>query len=730
MQRRTRCFLSILLWAFILCIIPILNLNSAVIAINLKTFALPAVFGGILGFFLFKWHERDKDSKYRLTHLNSVLLSIRNINRILSHEKDSGILIQEICDTLVKNHSYYGAWIALSDANGKWSLFAEAGLGANFKTIIDTLQKGKSLTCCKRVLSQQEIVITDAPPTLCGDCPLASGYESGGAISAKLQYNGKIYGMITLSVPATLLFDPEQKQLANELSTEIAFGLHAIELGKQLKDSEKAANKNLLNLKERMKELHCLYNLSEIMARRNQTTADIMKRAVNLIPPAFQHPKASCARIKMIGNTYQTDNFEETDWKFEKDIVVNQEPVGILTVCYLNGKIKYNRDPFPSEEKALVNAIAERLGKTVERSQAQMDLQESEKGFRILIENSLTGISIVQGNEVVYQNKEQERLLGPLPRSYIMGEYEKVHPNDAPKVKRFSKDIMKGGTASMDVDFRYSPEKGTDKPIWIYCRASGIVYHNQVSILFNMMDMTRTKELEKLLIAQDKMASLGRVAAGIAHEIRNPLSGINIYLNTLEKFFDRGESEEKVKNVFRHMESASKKIESVIYRVMDFSKPGELHFILADVNAPIEEALKLTSTTLRKSGVLLEKTLMQNLPKCHIDFQQFEEVILNIINNAADAMRGVSGEKRIKIISGQQERHIVVRVLDSGPGIALENREKIFDPFFTTKPDSTGIGLSICHRIISDHNGEVKVQTSKWGGTEFRILIPITKPAG
>jgi len=163
---------------------------------------------------------------------------------------------------------------------------------------------------------------------------------------------------------------------------------------------------------------------------------------------------------------------------------------------------------------------------------------------------------------------------------------------------------------------------------------------------------------------------------------------------------------------------------------MDFSKPGELHFILADVNAPIEEALKLTSTTLRKSGVLLEKTLMQNLPKCHIDFQQFEEVILNIINNAADAMRGVSGEKRIKIISGQQERHIVVRVLDSGPGIALENREKIFDPFFTTKPDSTGIGLSICHRIISDHNGEVKVQTSKWGGTEFRILIPITKPAG
>ena len=185
-----------------------------------------------------------------------------------------------------------------------------------------------------------------------------------------------------------------------------------------------------------------------------------------------------------------------------------------------------------------------------------------------------------------------------------------------------------------------------------------------------------------------------------------------------------------MKGVFHSLQSASGKIESVIRRVMDFSKPSQPNFILADVNATIEEALTLTATTLRKSGILLEIELSKDLPRCRLDPQQFEEVILNIINNAADSMRGIDSTKRLKIASGVQGLQVVVRILDSGPGISMKNKEKIFDPFFTTKSDSTGIGLSICQRIISDHRGEIDVQTNKWEGAEFRILIPIATPAG
>jgi C4-dicarboxylate-specific signal transduction histidine kinase len=101
-----------------------------------------------------------------------------------------------------------------------------------------------------------------------------------------------------------------------------------------------------------------------------------------------------------------------------------------------------------------------------------------------------------------------------------------------------------------------------------------------------------------------------------------------------------------------------------------------------------------------------------------------EEVILNLMNNAADAMKKISGEKKIQVLSSAKNNHVAIRILDSGPGIPLEYREMIFDPFYTTKPDSTGIGLSLCHRIISDHGGSIRVETGKLGGAEFIIEIP------
>jgi PAS domain S-box-containing protein len=730
MQRTIYALLSVLLGISILGVICTLSLYATAHVIQPRVIMMPAIFGGILGFFLFIGHERYRLNKEKLIHLNGVLRAIRDINRILARERDSIVFIQKICDTLVENRSYHSVWIALTDQDGQWGTFAQAALGEDFKSITDIFKNGDPVACCQKVMTQPGVVITDVPLTLCGSCPLVSVYQNRGAISAKLAYNGEIYGMITLSVPEAMLFDPEENRLANELSEDIAFGLHAIKLDEKRQNSEQALNQSLLNLKERMKELNCLYSLSEVIAQHDHTLGNILTRAVDLIPPAFQHPEAACACIQIDSDTYRTDNFEKTDWLIENEIAANGKPIGTIVVGYNKRKHKLDTDPFLLEEKVLVNAIAERLGKTVERSQAQIDLQESEKRFRTLVENSLTGISIVTGHEVVYQNKEQERLLGPLPRSNIMGKHENVHPDDLSRVKQFSKEIINGNTSSVDIDFRYLPERDVGEPVWIHCRAANVVYRKQPSILFNMIDMTRPKELEKLLIAQDKMASLGRVAAGIAHEIRNPLSGINIYLNTLEKFFDRGESREKVKQVFLHLQSASRKIESVIRRVMDFSKPSQPNFILTDVNGPIEEALRLMATTLRKSGILLEIKLTRDLPTCRIDPQQFEEVILNMINNAADSLRGVVGKKRIKVTSGVHKHQVVVQILDSGPGIVVENREKVFDPFFTTKTDSTGIGLSICQRIISDHSGKIDVQTNEWGGTEFRILIPVSIQTG
>jgi signal transduction histidine kinase len=244
------------------------------------------------------------------------------------------------------------------------------------------------------------------------------------------------------------------------------------------------------------------------------------------------------------------------------------------------------------------------------------------------------------------------------------------------------------------------------------------------------MDVSRSKELERLLKIQDKMSSLGRVAAGIAHEIRNPLSGINIYLNTLEKIYDKRESLDKVKEILRKIQSASTKIEFVIRRVMDFSKHSEPKFVITDINKPIKDALNLSEVTLRKRGIKIEKALSSDLPLCRADPNLIEQVILNLITNAIEAMQGMRIEKKIGITSSMRKNCILITVSDSGPGVHLATKDQVFDPFYSTKENGTGIGLSISNRIIMDHGGYMDISESRWGGAEFSIELPLNKGIG
>jgi PAS domain S-box-containing protein len=365
-----------------------------------------------------------------------------------------------------------------------------------------------------------------------------------------------------------------------------------------------------------------------------------------------------------------------------------------------------------------------------ELKSAEKALRESEQGFRDLLENSLTGIFLIQDKEILYVNPEQKRLSGSPPDSLEPIDFEFIHPEDVEKVKRGYQSILLGAVRTLDVEFRFYPpgKMGRRSDMkWVYCRANLVQYQGKEAVLVNMLEVTKAKELENLLKIRDKMTSLGHVAAGIAHEIRNPLSGINIYLTTLEKIYDRGGDPEKIKEIIKEIQSASRRIESIIKRVMDFSKPGAPRFMLTDINQPIEEAMGLSSVTLRKTGIKIEKTLASGLPLCRIDPQLIEEVILNLVTNAAEAMKNMNKAKKIVLTSSIQDNQIVIEISDSGPGVPQNMRDQIFDPFYTTKSESTGIGLSLSHRIITDHGGSLSVSTGKWGGAGFTIKIPLEK---
>jgi len=371
-----------------------------------------------------------------------------------------------------------------------------------------------------------------------------------------------------------------------------------------------------------------------------------------------------------------------------------------------------------------LNTLQSRLAET------EKALLESERRFQSLIENSPIGVLIIQEGQIIYENPVEKKLSGPLAQFFRHGKLENIHPDDFEKVEKGFQKITSDEVKSLDLDFRfYSGGKGDNahEMIWVHCWVSKIEYLGKEAILVNKLDITRGKEMEHLLRIEDKMASLGRVASGIAHEIRSPLSGINIFLNNLEKTLQEAKNEEKVKEIIKQIRSASIKIEAVIRRVMDFAKPSEPKFVLTDLHKPIQEAIDLSAVALRRAGISLHQSFAKTLPPCQADPHLIGQLILNLISNAAEAMKSIEGPRQIEVTSAVQGDRIIVYLSDSGPGVPFHLRKKIFDPFFTTKNGGTGIGLSLCQRIVTDHGGELTVTTSKWGGAEFRIEIPIKR---
>jgi len=367
--------------------------------------------------------------------------------------------------------------------------------------------------------------------------------------------------------------------------------------------------------------------------------------------------------------------------------------------------------------------------------QTEEALRKSDQQFRDLIESSPIGISIFQDGQFVYQNPEQIRINGPASEKNIFEDLEKIHPDDLTRVKTTYRQILKEKAPVVEVDFKYfkSAKKYLKADLrWVWSRAIAFKYRGRNAILINAMDMTKAKQLEQQLLIKNKMLSLGRVAAGIAHEIRNPLTGINTYLYTIEDFCDSDtlepEEMEIIRQIITQIQVASNKIESVIKRVMDFSKPGAPKMVRTNINEALEEAIELSSVTMRKNDVKIEKSLASNLPQCYADPHLIEQVVLNLITNAAKAMeKSTNGNKRVEIKSFAKNNTLSIQVADSGPGVPEEHREKIFDPFFTTKDDGSGIGLNIAQRIVADHNGSITLDSSKWGGAEFKIELPIER---
>ncbi len=247
--------------------------------------------------------------------------------------------------------------------------------------------------------------------------------------------------------------------------------------------------------------------------------------------------------------------------------------------------------------------------------------------------------------------------------------------------------------------------------------------HNHFILLQKRLDNSRAEleNAQKQVYQAEKLASIGRLASGVAHQVNNPLNGIKSCLYALKQMQS---TDRKAGEYLDLINEGIDNIETVVKKLLGFARQQSTSDNLMHVNDEITRVTRLFELRLKEKRIDLVMDLAENLRPIKIDSHLFQEVIMNLLLNSADA---IEGEGMIRITAGpEDEEHLFVEMRDTGCGIPSEDLKKIFDPFFTTKDVGlgTGLGLSVCLGIIESHGGRIHVRSAEGEGTTFRIVLP------
>jgi len=356
-------------------------------------------------------------------------------------------------------------------------------------------------------------------------------------------------------------------------------------------------------LRERVKELTCLYSLAQLAERPGMTLAEILQGTVELLPPAWQYPQIAAGRIALDGRSYVTANFTEAGQMQSAAIVVDGRRRGSIDVVYLEQRPKLDEGPFLAEERSLIDAIARHVALIAERWQV-----------------------------------DEDRL-----------------------------------------------------------------------------------RLQEQLRHADRLATIGQLAAGVAHELNEPVGNILGFAQLAQKHPDLpGQIARDLEKIV----TTSLHARQVINNLMLFSRqmpPRKTHLAL---NAVLEEGMDFLESRCARKGISVVRQLSPDLPQITADASQLRQVFVNLVVNAIHAMPEGG---RLKVTTRASGDGVVLSVEDTGIGMSRQVQKEVFIPFFTTKDvnEGTGLGLPVVHGIVTSHGGTIHVASAPGQGARFDIELPI-----
>jgi len=490
--------------------------------------------------------------------------------------------------------------------------------------------------------------------------------------------------------------------------------------------------KNLeLKLAEREKELNALYGLSEIVEKEDLSLHEILKQVPGLLSASWHYPEAACTRVILGNQKFSTGNFRVTNWRQAADIIVNGKRAGEIEIYYLKEKPELDEGPFYKEERKLIDACAERLGRIIERKQLEEETQHQWEQFAAIIDNfaDLLYISDPQTYEVLLVNKSLEKALGRNPVGGLC--YREFQGRNTPCEFCTNDIILKDKKPY--VWEHYNPLLGKDLLLTdqIIRWPDGREVRYEIGI-----DITERKRMEKELRQSQKMEALGTLAGGIAHDFNNILMPIT--LNTELALRSTGEPD-KVPEKLTYVLEAAQRGRELVKQIITFSRRKEQKREPIRIAPVIKEALKLLKSSLPTTIELRENLENDSSEIVVADPTQIHQILMNLCTNAAHAMRKGGGVLEVSLASMEVDEntaplhadlhvgpYLRLTVSDSGEGMDRETMERIFEPFFTTKEriEGTGMGLAVVHGIVKHHGGAITVYSELGRGSAFHVFFP------
>ncbi len=484
------------------------------------------------------------------------------------------------------------------------------------------------------------------------------------------------------------------------------------------KKMEEALEKERYGLGERVKELHCLYGISRLVEKENISLDGILEGIVNLIPPSWQYPEVTAARITLDEQSFQTKNFKETAWKQTSEIKINRRKAGVVEVVYLEEKPGRDEGPFLKEERYLINGIAERLGKIIERKRMETDLMIKEEA----IASSVNAIILadLEGN-LNYVNRSFLHMWGYSDEKEVLGK----PIADLWKAQDTARDAMEAVRSNRSWMGELVARRKDCSTFDVQILAN--IVENEagkaICMMASVIDITERKKIEQMKSDFVALAS---------HELRTPLTSIQGYTELILDG-DVGEISREQREFLEIISQNTRRLEALINDVLDVEKieSGRMTMKMekTDLSQVVDNCVNTFRVMAEGKGLKLEKDVKTSPINVLGDSDRLSQVFSNLLSNAIKYTK----EGRVRITAGIKGEFASVAVEDTGLGMSPEDMKIVFSRFFRAedsyvrKTTGSGLGLSIVKATIERHNGDIKVESKLGAGSKFEVILPLFK---